>query len=171
MIYLIRTAKKFKKAWVDKAKIKSQWKAQKRKEGLIEKTRLNIPTYRGEDEDEVDQEEPEGGSETRPSNGEGTQEKPHRNATQMHPSRDKWKSKEGILPESRTVKKPRDNEEDNVRGLMREAYSKSSLHTFRSDPLKKHAASRKSKGEKGKGQPDMGLRMKAMLAKIKRDYA
>jgi len=130
---------------------------------------LDIPTYREEDEDE-DGQEPEDGLESI-ANDEGTQEKAHRNTTQMHPSRDKWKSKEELLPESRTVKKPRDSEEDNVRELMREAYSKSSLHTFRSDPLKKRAASGKSRGEKGKGQPDMGLRMKAMLAKIKRDYA
>jgi len=58
-----------------------------------------------------------------------------------------------------------------VRGLMREAYSKSNLHTFRSDPLKRRAASGKPKGEKGKGQPDMKLRMNALLAKIKQDYA
>ena len=63
-----------------------------------------------------------------------------------------------------STKKP---DEDDVRELMREAYSKSTLHTFKSDPLKKRAL----KGEVGKGQPNMKLRMNALLAKIKRDCA
>jgi len=135
---------------------------------------LDIPTYREEGEDEVNQEREDGSGSA--SNEEGTQEKLHRNehfTTQPHPSRGKRKSKEDVLPESGTVNEPRDDakSEDNIRELMREAYSRSSLHTFRSDPLKKRAASGKSRGEKGKGQPDMRLRMNAMLAKIKRDYA
>ena len=60
---------------------------------------------------------------------------------------------------------------DDVRELTRKAYSKSSLHTYKSDPLKKYGGSAREKGQKGSGQPDMKLRMNALLAKIKRDYA
>jgi hypothetical protein len=38
-------AKTLKKAWVEKTKIKSKWKAQKRKEGLESTAKLDLPVY------------------------------------------------------------------------------------------------------------------------------
>ncbi len=96
--------------------------------------------------------------------------------TQMHRPYGKRKSEGDMSPELAEIKKSRVYDEksgsgDNIRELMKEAYSKSNLHTFKSDPLKRHATAGRTKGEKGKGQPNMKLRMNAMLAKIKRDYA
>lgn len=59
-----------------------------------------------------------------------------------------------------------------LRELARKAYSRESLHTYKSDPFsrrKKGDATRKKGG--GKGQPNMKLRMNFMLEKIKRDYS
>jgi len=133
-------ARKFKKAWVEKAKITSKWKTLKKKEGLIEKAKLDVGFDERDDPDE-----------------------PYLSNQEPHPQVAKNTNSEGT---SRIG-----IEQDDVRELTRKAYSKSNLHTFKSDPLKKRAASERSKGEKGKGQPDMKLRMDALLAKIKRDYA
>jgi hypothetical protein len=69
-------------------------------------------------------------------------------------------------------------EPPSVRDLMKEAYSRSTLHTFKADPLKRHGQNSFGRGGKGgrvrpelgRGQPNMKLRMNAMLAKIKQDY-
>lgn len=70
-------------------------------------------------------------------------------------------------------------EPPSVRDLMKEAYSRSTLHTFKADPLKKHGRNHSGRGgrggrggrpDTGRGQPNMKLRMHAMLAKIKQDY-
>jgi hypothetical protein len=72
-----------------------------------------------------------------------------------------------------------------LRDLTREAYSRSSLHTFKSDPLNRRRGDNRGRGrgegrgrgkgahrgEMRKGQPNMKLRMDAMLEKIKRDLA
>jgi len=76
-----------------------------------------------------------------------------------------------------------------LRELKREAYSASTLHTFKADPLKKNkhqtpgarghgrgasAGSRGGRGGQpgtGRGQPNMKLRMNAMLAEIKQSCA
>ncbi|KAK7054964.1 hypothetical protein VNI00_003427 [Paramarasmius palmivorus] len=66
----------------------------------------------------------------------------------------------------------KDTKSDELRDLARKAYSRDSLHTYKSDPL-----SRRNKGTPankkggGKGQPNMKLRMNYMLEKIKRDYS
>jgi len=63
--------------------------------------------------------------------------------------------------------------------LTREAYSKDSLHNFKSDPLGRR---RKQGGDgnnekrgiqqgKGRGQPDMKKRMGVLLAKLQLDAA
>jgi hypothetical protein len=66
--------------------------------------------------------------------------------------------------------------EDDVplRELFRKAYSRESLHTYKSDPLHRGGKGRPAQhrgGKKGtgRGQPDMRLRMNALLEKIKRD--
>jgi len=50
--YPVDRAKKLKKAWVEKTKIKSKWKAQKKKEGLATSSKLDLPVY---DEEQRDQ--------------------------------------------------------------------------------------------------------------------
>lgn len=127
-------ARKFKKAWVEKAKITSKWKAQKKREGLIEKAKLDIP-----------RDNPDEPSPTTPPGLPRGQAVPQKTTTRPNG--------------------------DDVREMTRKAYSKSSLHTYKSDPLKKYGSSAREKRETGNGQPDMKLRMNALLAKIKRDYA
>lgn len=76
-----------------------------------------------------------------------------------------------------------------LRDLKREAYSRTSLHTYKSDPLHKRVSRGGGRGghsdrgrggrggrgrgplpsSRGRGQPDMRLRMNVMLEKIKRD--
>jgi len=142
-------ARKFKKAWVEKAKITSKWKAQKKKEGLMEKAKLEIPQYGSEERDDTD-------NPSTSSRGPAREELPPQGTKTTRQSEEPNSGK---------------HEFGDVRELMREAYSKSTLHTFKSDPLKKRTASAGRKGEIGKGQPNMKLRMNALLAKIKRDHA
>lgn len=74
-----------------------------------------------------------------------------------------------------------DGKKSSVRDLFQKAYSKSSLHTYKSDPFKQgrnhhHHQGKASSGNtrgggsnaplRGRGQPNMKLRMNAMLAKI-----
>jgi len=112
----------------------------------MEKAKLEIPQYGSEERDDTDN----------PSTSS------------------RGAAREELLP-PQGAKTPRQSEEPDefadVRELMREAYSKSTLHTFKSDPLKKRTAPAGRKGEIGKGQPNMKLRMNALLAKIKRDHA
>lgn len=67
--------------------------------------------------------------------------------------------------------------EDDVplRELFRKAYSRESLHNYKSDPLHRGkgrpAQHRGGTKGTGRGQPDMRLRMNALLEKIKRDVA
>jgi hypothetical protein len=68
---------------------------------------------------------------------------------------------------------------ERVRDLSRKAYAPESLHTFKADPLHRqrsqgHTSSRgRASGtrnfSRGKGQPNMKLRMNALLEKIKLD--
>ena len=90
------------------------------------------------------------------------------------------RSRESItsIPPSRRAKqrhgKQTESEADEIslRELRKKAYSSSSLHTYKSDPLKRRKgdiADNKHGHQKGpKGQPNMKLRMEAMLEQIKR---
>jgi len=166
-------AKKFKKAWVEKTKIKSKWKAQKKKEGLASISKLEIPVY-----DEQDQDDGLRANETEADTVLSTSRASASSRSHIHPSRSHLhpenasKSKPDPRPakKQRTLKDEQEPESSNVRDLMKEAYSKSSLHTFKADPLKKRVGPGRVQGERGKGQPNMKLRMNAMLAKIKQDY-
>jgi len=66
--------------------------------------------------------------------------------------------------------------QQSLRDLFRKAYSKESLHTYKSDPLKKRRGGRqqgtgqRANAAASRGQPNMKLRMNAMLEKIKQDY-
>lgn len=95
-----------------------------------------------------------------------------------------------IIPKPRRAEKEKEPPAPppSLHDLTREAYSRSSLHTFKSDPLNRKRGSQARgrgrgrgegrsgtrgapHGERGKGQPNMKLRMDAMLEKIKRDLA
>jgi len=69
----------------------------------------------------------------------------------------------------------RGKDDVSLRELFRKAYSRESLHTYRADPLHRGKArpSQHLGGTRGtgRGQPDMKLRMNALLEKIKRDVA
>ncbi|CAA7265426.1 unnamed protein product [Cyclocybe aegerita] len=185
-----QTAKKYKKGWVEKAKIKSKWKAQKRKEDLAVKTKLEIPVYDDDKGDIREGDEDEEASSDTAEDLQGASPLPtaphiHPSRAHIHPNLPVKHAKAEPSPESRPDKKRRKSKEESeeadqapsVRELMREAYSRSSLHTFKSDPLKKGGEGGggrgrgRGQGERGRGQPNMKLRMNAMLAKIKQDYA
>ena len=165
-------AKKFKKAWVEKTKIKSKWKAQKKKEGLASISKLEIPVYGEQDQDDGLR-----ANETEADTVLSTSRASASSRSHIHPSRSHLHPENASKskPDSRAAKKQKTKDEQepessNIRDLMKEAYSKSSLHTFKADPLKKRVGPGRVQGERGKGQPNMKLRMNAMLAKIKQDY-
>ena len=76
---------------------------------------------------------------------------------------------------SDTSQTSRGEDDDSLRELLRKAYSRESLHTYKSDPLHRGkgrpALHRGGTKGTGRGQPDMKLRMNALLEKIKRDVA
>lgn len=200
-------------------KIKSKWKAQKRREGLVasrhqleRRVGADQPNDRESGEDpEVDEEKElspgssdgslggaaskKGGDEAVDSESEGLSE----DETSGTPHAKSAFSKRSAPPKSARngPQKPPD-EQPSLRDLQRMAYSPASLHTHKSDPLHRHRGAASSRGRggrggdrgrgrgggrggeprgrggvqrgRGRGQPDMGLRMKAMLEKIKQDF-
>ncbi|KAF9036661.1 hypothetical protein BJ165DRAFT_1504977 [Panaeolus papilionaceus] len=172
-------AKKLKKAWIDKAKIKSKWKAQKKKEGLMERSKLGIAEIEGNNDksEEEDEEKP-----THSDRAQSVEQSPTITPSEPTPTiiaPPQTKKAKRDSREHRNNKRKRELPEEptepkTLRDLTREAYSRSSLHTFKSHPLRKGKTARhelRLRGEKGRGQPNMKLRMNAMLAKIKQDYA
>lgn len=204
MLIQILAAKALKKAWVEKQKIKSKWKAEKRKEGLGSRSKIELPEY--EHEEYLNADQPKGPSDsldvvdaetpiTHAAERDAEPRKPHLHPSRahLHPGRS---TKRSASPKSdpllRPIKRPKISKEDeakhstereqpSLRDLTREAYSRSTLHTFKSDPLKKkHLMSeqggkdthgKRQRGVTGRGQPNMKLRMNAMLQKIKQDLA
>lgn len=171
---------------MEKTKIKSKWKAQKKKEGLATSSRLDLPVY---DEEEKDQDNSRSDSDDVQLAIETSVEQPrphlHPSRAHIHPELPVKHSKARI-PEVPPTKKPKISEDSqaveppSLRELKREAYSQSTLHTFKSDPLKKRDQGKRVGGsrgrgnrfiEKGKGQPNMKLRMNVMLEKIKQNSA
>jgi hypothetical protein len=164
---------------VEKTKIKSKWKAQKKKEDLATSSKLDLPVYNEEErEDNSDCDDVQLAVEV-----SGEQPRPH-----LHPSRAHIhpelpvKHSKARIPEAAPTKKPKTLEDSqaveplSLRELKRKAYSQSTLHTFKSDPLKKRDQGKRVGGsngftERGKGQPNMKLRMNVMLEKIKQDFA
>ncbi|KAI0273548.1 hypothetical protein BC834DRAFT_966060 [Gloeopeniophorella convolvens] len=158
-------AKKLKEAWVAKQKIKSKWKAQKRKEGIV--TQRDPQPDVAENDDE---------------GTDAAEESPEEEPKPAAPPRREQPQDEQAAPT--TSDKP------SLRELQRQAYSRASLHHFKAQPLrhsKKHGADRGAEAVgqaqrgagrgaacgrgRGGGQPNMSLRMSAMLEKIKRDYS
>ncbi|KAI0374954.1 hypothetical protein BV20DRAFT_934933 [Pilatotrama ljubarskyi] len=189
-------AKKLKRSWVEVQKIKSKWKAQKRKEGLAApRSQLEHMVDAGEDEvDEPDDAQDEDAASHSSSEGSASEESeesgdevseeespdeappPTKSSAKRPPPRGS-KPQKGGSPEKM-------GEKPTLRELQKMAYSKSSLHTNKSHPLNRHKGPAASRGRgggrgggtrgsprgRGRGQPDMGLRMKAMLEKIKQDF-
>ncbi|OSC99097.1 hypothetical protein PYCCODRAFT_888280 [Trametes coccinea BRFM310] len=197
-------AKKLKRSWVEVQKIKSKWKAQKRKEGLVgsrsqlehmvEGAEQDKPheSREGEDGDAIshsssaesasEDSEDESGDER--SEEDSADEAPSTNKrTASHSNARPSKKQQGKAPQ-----KPEDK--PSLRELQKLAYSKSSLHNHKSRPLNRFKGPAALRGQdagrggggrgaprgrgsprgRGRGQPDMGLRMKAMLEQIKQNY-
>ncbi|KAG5639521.1 hypothetical protein H0H81_000666 [Sphagnurus paluster] len=175
---------KLKQTWVENKKIKSKWKAQKRKEGLL--STAHIVEGKGSDNEE----KPESGSESEQEEVEKEQssepeEKPAPAPTPkkstLHPSRAHIHPE--LAPKNSRRRRKIDEEIAaadpplSLRDLTRQAYSKSTLHTFKADSSHRGGArgrgrgrgrgGRGGQGETGRGQPNMKLRMDAMLEKIK----
>ena len=165
---------------MEKTKIKSKWKAQKKKEDLATSSKLDLPVYGEEERDQDNTRSDRDGVQLAVEiSGEQPRQHLHPSRAHIHPELPVKHSKPRI-PEVAPTKKKKS--EDNsqalqppsLRELKREAYSQSTLHTFKSDPLKKRdqVGGRGNRFiESGKGQPNMKLRMNVMLEKIKQDFA
>ncbi|KAG6874056.1 hypothetical protein C0995_006913 [Termitomyces sp. Mi166 len=178
-------AKKLKQAWIENKKIKTKWKTQKHREGIT-----TLPKEK-EQSDEEDANASGTGSDT--SEGDVSdkddheavserEENPRPKKSTLHPSRSH------IHPElAPKTKRPKPTETEpssqppSLRELTRKAYSRESLHTFKAGQKTRGGShgcggSRSlvrgaSRGVKGRGQPNMKLRMGAVLEKIKQSMA
>jgi len=202
----IDRAKKLKRSWVEVQKIKSQWKAQKRKEGLVTKERQLDQLLAEADEEKKSQGDQE-------SDADILEEKDHTSDSEREGEFSEAEDgSEGAGSSSpRTTFPPAQRKGEThgkeslegkptLRELQRQAYSRTSLHTHKADPLHHRHDSAPKRGNatnghgrgqsrgrgqergrgrgagvsqrgQGRGQPDMRLRMNAMLEKIKRDLA
>lgn len=185
-----------KKAWIQKTKIKTKWKAQKRKEGLDQSSKLDIPIYEDEDIEETPRDGGDSSENEQDAKKSPRTSKPIRpQASVMHPSRahihptlpvKKHPPSGRKTNDSRPAKRQRTGKVEepaepplSLRELTKQAYSRETLHTYKADPLKKHhgalgrggSAARGRGPATGRGQPNMKLRMNAMLEKIKQDVA
>jgi len=183
-------AKKLKRDWITKQKTKSKWKAQKHREGIV--TQRDALSRSGTLSDPfrtpqsaVVREE----RSTRADEAEIDEETDgSHNSSGDEPAL--------ISPVQKDKQKMRRQEEDvanagpSLRELQRQAYSPAALHHHKSHPLhhskgrigthdarihgssqkKANAGESRNRSRRG-GQPDMRLRMSAMLEKIKRDYS
>ncbi|KAK0228411.1 hypothetical protein IW262DRAFT_1455652 [Armillaria fumosa] len=154
-------AKKLKQDWVVKAKIKSKWKAEKRKMAAASA---------GDDKDMQYAD-----SDSSATSGLQEDSTECRSPSPVPPPpRTKPIAQKATVPEQTISSQP-----ISVREMKRNAYSKSSLHSYKADPFNKRKSGsvrgqsfkgdRDRNGDRGKGQPNMKLRMNVMLEKIKRD--
>ncbi|KAF9246262.1 hypothetical protein BU15DRAFT_70369 [Melanogaster broomeanus] len=165
-------AKKLKKSWIENKKLKSKWKAQKRKEGLL---RESAP--RSEGNPGQDYEETKSGSDS------DTPSQSHSD----YPEDDLATSERTLAaPQKEHSAATPSNAQKTFREQKRQAYSPGSRHTPKVDPLDRNKASasrgisHRTRGGRGggfadrgrnKGQPNMKLRMNIMLEKIQRDFS
>ena len=178
---------------MEKTKIKSKWKAQKKKECLATSSKLDLPVYDKEDRDHdaEDDNSRSDSDDVQPTELSteifGEQPRPHLHPSRahIHPELPVKHSKVRTLDASPAKKQKISKdfqpvEPPSLRELKREAYSQSALHTFKSDPLKKLDQTGRGGGsrgrgkgfiERGRGQPNMKLRMNVMLEKIKQSFA
>ncbi|KIP09592.1 hypothetical protein PHLGIDRAFT_312217 [Phlebiopsis gigantea 11061_1 CR5-6] len=209
-------AKKLKRSWVEVQKIKSQWKSQKRKEGLVqgrpavedgarqntsddEGSEIDEPVSESgkgqdsssEDGESVDEGVDEQGSDTRIEGREQPQARA--GSKQKGKMVERRKSSPGVRQKGSNKRRREQKQNDDqpqlsLRELNAVAYSRSSLHTFKAKQLHRpqdrpqewqgrgrgggagRGAGRGAPPGRGRGQPDMRLRMNAMLEKIKQDF-
>lgn len=178
-------AKKLKRVWVAKQKTKSKWKAQKRREGILTQrdalsrsATLSDPLK--SPHSSVVHRERGASVEEGESDRHGDESQ---NGSGDEPTVTKSKQSLRSPEESSTSAGP------SLRDLQKQAYSPAALHHYKSRPLhhsKGRMATRdaqtpessrkkdvgggtRNRGRRG-GQPDMRLRMSALLEKVKRDY-
>ncbi|KAF9264752.1 hypothetical protein L218DRAFT_998247 [Marasmius fiardii PR-910] len=159
-------AKALKQAWVEKARIKSKWNAEKRKMGLV-----NPVHVQDDDHDTTDAvAEQQHVTENEMQNNTPSAFKLKKSHVNSRPQ--KLKGSIAKVADSQTSHIGKDissSPSADLRELTRKAYSRESLHTYKSDPLKRRLQDGRKSG--GKGQPNMKLRMNVTLEKIKRDYS
>ena len=147
----------------------------KRKEGLVSERKLSGT---------VDQDDGAEGTEKASEEGEHPSSEDDSGEATINPSR---KQIHESRPSGSDKLQTTNDEGISLRDLAKEAYSRSSLHTFKSDPLHRKkrsnndlASSQRGRGRitasargainVGRGQPNMKLRMDVLLEKIKRDF-
>ena len=182
-------AKKLKSQWVAKQKTKSKWKAQKHREGIV--TQRDALSHSGTLSDPLEPSQLSVAREEREMRVESDDEQggePH-NSSGDRPA--------SITPVQKNKQTLRHQEEDvtragpSLRELQRQAYSPASLHHYKSRHLhhskgrtgtrgatvpgssRKKTTERDTRNRRSQrgGQPDMRLRVSAMLEKIKRDHS
>ena len=180
-------AKKLKKAWVAKQKTKSKWKAQKRKEGILTQRDALSRSATLSDPLKLPQSSGSQGQGAPVEKGESDQ---HASGDESQSSSEDGpavtKSKQNL----RGHEEGATNAGPSLRELQKQAYSPATLHHYKSRPLhhskgrtapqdtRTSESSRKkdvgggtrNRSRRG-GQPDMRLRMSALLEKVKRDYS
>ncbi|KAJ8597994.1 hypothetical protein M405DRAFT_855269 [Rhizopogon salebrosus TDB-379] len=175
----VNRARKLKKSWVESKKIKSQWKAQKKREGLVHRrgeahSDDDAPPAHEEQRNDIDEEKSDSARASHsPSKDHGTFSGTRPLKAFEHKQRQAQNA-----PEDGKV---------SLRELTRQAYSRNSLHTYKANhkrldtkPSRGGSSQRGTigrgrggfSGDRGheKGQPNMKFRMTAMLEKIKRDF-
>jgi len=183
-------AKKLKQTWVENKKIKSKWKAQKLKEGLSTTPKAEQSRVGAEEESYAEQsqsgsESEQGDEKDQEDEMSEPEEKPAPKKSTLHPSRAHIHPE--FAPRNSSKRRRVDEAEagpaepQSLRELTRQAYSRSSLHTFKANPGRGSGTRGRGRGgargrggqrgETGRGQPNMKLRMDAMLEKIKQTLA
>lgn len=171
---------------MENTKIKSKWKAQKRKEAASAALKDTEPQgssdEEGNESDDVKSEPELVKEEPKPK----VAEKPVPKKSSLHPSRAHIHPELAPKPSRKRQREEEEaaaaSEPTSLRDLTREAYSRTSLHTFKRSTARGAPRGRgrgrgdargggAPRGETGRGQPNMKLRMDAMLAKIKQDLA
>jgi hypothetical protein len=165
-----------KKEWVIKQKIKSKWKSQKRRETILSQPDTSTQTL-----------QPSSLREERSVSMDDAEIDENDEVQQSSDSEDEPVPSASVQQSKQT---PREQKKDaptigpSLRELQKQAYSPASLHHYKSRPLR-HPKSRTPSNEvsfgrreasigapkrgRGGGQPNMRLRMTAMLEKIRRD--
>lgn len=89
----------------------------------------------------------------------------------QEPPRKRIKHSSETIPikKQNEAKKTTESQEETLRDLTRRAYAPESLHTFKSDPLRRRKGQAGKRGTTGRGQPNMKLRMNALLERIKQN--
>ncbi|KAJ3786177.1 hypothetical protein GGU10DRAFT_177579 [Lentinula aff. detonsa] len=169
--YPAARAKSLKKAWVEKAKIKSKWKSERQK---MELPSSSLPTETGNASEEENR---KFGTEFEDDYDEGLGDRDERAETAVTPEPSVKPSRTPRPNPASTsqMKQTKDYNAQNLRDLTRTAYSRETLHTYKSDPLNRRGNVNGGRGNgrggiRGRGQPNMKLRMGAMLEKIKRGF-